>query len=98
MPRKGRFIRENSSRSRAPGVDARRWSERIAAHLSDTGGLGIIDQSLARKLGQDMVGMFEAGARDSEVAGYLQESLGAIAGRDFDWLTLATSLHRLASA
>jgi hypothetical protein len=98
MPRKGRLILETESRNRAPGIDAARWSERIIAHVTDTTGLAKVDQSLTRTLSQDIVGMFEAGARDSEVARYLEESLEAVAGPDFDWLSLATSLHRVATA
>jgi hypothetical protein len=98
MPRKGQFIRETGSRNRPPGVDAARWSERIAAHLTDATGRANPDQSLTRTLGQTIVAMFDAGARDSEVAKYLQESLGAVADPGLDWLSLATTLHRLASA
>jgi hypothetical protein len=70
---------------------------RIAEHLRDRAGPGVLDPVTSRDRAQAIVAMFDAGARDTEVAVYLRQALDTRPGPDSGWHALAATLHRLAA-
>jgi len=98
MPKKGQFIREQpATRKRRPNTDSEAWVRRIAHELASCLPDTRLNDSAHRELAATIAAMFDAGARDGEVATYLEQSLVRTPTTALDWSALARRLHRLAA-
>jgi hypothetical protein len=98
MPKKGQFIREQpATRKRRPNTDSEAWVRRIAFELTSCVPDTRLDDSAQREVAATVAAMFDAGARDAEVAMYLEQSLARAPTTALDWSALARRLHRLAA-
>ena len=96
MPKKGQFIREQpATRKRRPNTDSEAWVRRIALELASSEPDTRLDDSSQRELAETIAAMFDAGARDGEVARYLEQCLARTP--TVDWSARARRLHRLAA-
>jgi hypothetical protein len=97
MPKKGEFIREEpATRKRRPNAETQEWMNRIVEELTRIRGNAEPTDASRGELAKTIAAMFDAGARDNEVAAYLEHSLAVSQETEVDWLALATTLHRLA--
>ena len=96
MPRKGKL--EPSDRRHSPTDKYSRWRVSVEALLRQRW----LDSPETKSVAATVIGMFDAGAKDSEVAAYLRSQEVALASQvslsDSDRSALVSELHKSAGA